>query len=61
MCIRDSVTVDATTGVGDVSLFGRHNDGFDISLREFLNGGSEVPDMRIMIDLGVGQVTVREQ
>lgn len=55
------VTVVATTGVGDVSLFGRHNDGFDINQESFLNGGSEVPDMRIIIDLGVGQVTVREQ
>lgn len=55
------ITVDATTGVGDVSVFGRHDDGFDISREDFLNGGSEVPDMRINIDLGVGQVTVREQ
>jgi phage shock protein PspC (stress-responsive transcriptional regulator) len=55
------ITVDATTGVGDVSLFGRHDDGLDIHREDFLNGGSEVPDMRINIDLGVGQVTVREQ
>ena len=38
-----------------------HDDGFDITQEGFLDGGDEVPDMRINIDLGVGQVTVREQ
>ena len=38
-----------------------HDDGFDIHQEDFLDGGGEVPDMRINIDLGVGQVTVREQ
>jgi len=55
------VTAVATTGVGDVSLFSQHNDGFDINEESFLDGGDDVPDMRIIIDLGVGQVTVREQ
>jgi len=55
------ITVDATTGLGDISLFGEHHDGIDLSQEDFLNGGSDVPDMRITIDLGVGQVTVREQ
>jgi phage shock protein PspC (stress-responsive transcriptional regulator) len=55
------VTVDATTGVGDVSVFGEHDDGFDITRQNSLNGGSNVPQMSITIDHGVGQVTVREQ
>lgn len=55
------VAVDASTGVGDISVFGQHNDGLDVTQDGFLNGGDEVPDMRIIIDLGVGQVTVREQ
>lgn len=55
------VSVHATVGVGDVSVFGQHDDGFDLSQDGFVDGGNEVPDMRINIDLGVGQVTVREQ
>lgn len=55
------VSVHASVGVGDVSVFGQHDDGFDLSQDGFLDGGNEVPDMRINIDLGVGQVTVREQ
>lgn len=55
------VSVDASVGVGDISIFGQHDDGLDISQNGFVNGGTEVPDMRISIDLGVGQVTVREQ
>ncbi|UUZ57976.1 cell wall-active antibiotics response protein [Nocardioides sp. B-3] len=55
------VSVHAAVGVGDISLFGQHDDGLDISEDGFVDGGNEVPDMRINIDLGVGRVTVREQ
>jgi phage shock protein PspC (stress-responsive transcriptional regulator) len=55
------VTASATTGVGDVSVFGEHDDGFDVTRENSLNGGSDVPQMNITIDHGVGQVTVREQ
>ena len=55
------VSVEASVGIGDVSIFGRHDDGLDLKQDGFVNGGAEVPDMRIVIDLGVGQVTVREQ
>lgn len=55
------VSVDATTGVGAVKLFGEETDGLDTTQQRFFDGGDDVPDMRIIIDLGVGQVTVREQ
>lgn len=55
------VAVDASVGVGDLSLFGAHDEGLDIKQDGFVDGGNEVPDMRLIIDLGVGQVTVREQ
>lgn len=55
------VTVDASTGVGDVSVLGQQRDGLDVNQGGFLDGGDDVPDMQIIIDLGVGQVTVREQ
>ena len=55
------VSVDASTGVGAVSLFGEENDGFDTTQQKLFDGGDDVPDLSIIIDLGVGQVTVREQ
>ncbi|PUA81820.1 PspC domain-containing protein [Nocardioides currus] len=55
------VTVDASTGVGDVAVFGRSSDGLDVSQQGSVDGGDQVPDMNIIIDLGVGQVTVREK
>lgn len=55
------VTVDASTGIGDVTVFDQHQEGLDVNQDGFLSGGNDVPDMRITIDLGVGQVTVREQ
>ena len=47
------VTVDASTRVGDISVFGPHDDGLDVTQDGFLNGGDEVPDMRIITYLGV--------
>jgi hypothetical protein len=47
--------------VGVVDLFGVENDGFDTTQQKLVDGGDDVPDMSIIIDLGVGQVTVREQ
>lgn len=55
------VTVVATAGVGEVRLFGAIHDGFDINQETSVDGGADVPDMRIIVDLGVGQITVREQ
>lgn len=55
------ITVAASTGIGDVNVFDQHQNGLDVNQDGFLDGGYDVPDMRINIDLGVGQVTVREQ
>ena len=55
------VVVDASTGVGEINLFGQMNDGVDVTQQGSVDGGNDVPDMRIIIDLGVGQVTVHEQ
>lgn len=55
------VSLDASTGVGQIESFGRTEDGLDVSVDSFLGGGDGVPELRIIIDLGVGQVTVREQ
>ncbi len=55
------VSVHSSVGVGDISIFGEHDDGLGISRDGFVDGGIDVPDMRINIDLGVGQVTVSEQ
>ncbi|WP_297738787.1 PspC domain-containing protein [Nocardioides sp.] len=54
------VQAAATTGVGDVDVFDQHNDGFDVTVENLLDGGNEVPDLRIYVDLGVGEVTIRE-
>ncbi|QIK75495.1 LiaF domain-containing protein [Nocardioides piscis] len=54
------VSVEATTGIGGVELFGDETGGVGGMREALLDGGEDVPDMRILIDLGVGQVTVRE-
>ena len=60
--VPDGVDVSATSQVvgGDSRIFDRHADGFDTTLRGFLDGGDEVPDMTINIDLVAGEVIVRE-
>ena len=55
------VSVVATAGVGEVRLFGDLKEGFDINHEASIDGGDDVPAMRIVIDLGVGQVIVTEQ
>lgn len=55
------VTVDATTGVGGVDVFGQESGGFDAQQNGFVDGGDDAPAMTIEVDLGMGQVTVREQ
>ena len=55
------VSVDASAGVGGIEVFGRETGGFDVQQDGFVDGGDEVPDMTIEVDLGIGQVTVREQ
>ncbi|WP_457207706.1 PspC domain-containing protein [Nocardioides sp. P5_C9_2] len=55
------VTVDASAGVGNVDVLGQESGGLDVQQGGFVDGGDEVPDMTIEVDLGMGQVTVREQ
>ncbi|HXH77043.1 PspC domain-containing protein [Nocardioides sp.] len=55
------VTAAGTTGVGDVSVFERRNDGLDVTVEELLDRGDDVPDMNIFVDLGVGEITIREK
>jgi hypothetical protein len=55
------VSVDASAGVGNVDVLGQESGGVDVQLDGFVDGGDEVPAMTIEVDLGMGQVTVREQ
>ncbi|WP_159081378.1 PspC domain-containing protein [Nocardioides sediminis] len=55
------VSVDASTGVGAVDLLGRETGGFGVQEDGFVDGGAGAPQMTIEVDLGIGQVTVREQ
>lgn len=54
------VSVQAQVVGGDVRVFDRRADGFDVSLDHSLDGGDDVPDMSISIDLVAGEVIVRE-
>ncbi|GAB3028082.1 hypothetical protein GCM10011376_16530 [Nocardioides flavus (ex Wang et al. 2016)] len=54
------VSVQAQVVGGDVQLFDRRADGFDVTLQNSLDGGDDVPDLSIDIDLVAGQVVVRE-
>jgi phage shock protein PspC (stress-responsive transcriptional regulator) len=60
--VPDGVDVDVTTGVvgGNSDVFGQRSDGFDITQNGSLDGGDDVPDMSITIDLVGGEIVVRE-
>ncbi|MFC7362027.1 PspC domain-containing protein [Nocardioides astragali] len=60
--VPDGVDVAVRTEVvaGDSRVFDLRNDGFDISVDGFRDGGAEAPAMTITIDLGVGEILVRE-
>jgi phage shock protein PspC (stress-responsive transcriptional regulator) len=60
--VPDGVDVDVQTGVvgGNSEVFGQRSDGFDISQDGSLDGGDDVPDMSITIDLVGGEIVVRE-
>jgi hypothetical protein len=55
------VRAAGTVGVGDVRVFDRGGDGFDVTVENLLDGGRDVPDMNIYVDLAIGEVTIREQ
>jgi hypothetical protein len=53
-----TVEVDAHTGLGDLRVFGRHSNGFDLD-REVTARGSELgPHVKVKIRVGVGSVEV---
>ena len=54
------VEVTADVGVGDARLFERRADGLGVTQEGFLDGGAGAPELDITIDLGVGEVVVRE-
>ncbi len=60
--VPDGMDVDVRTQVvgGQSSVFDQRSDGFDITQDGFLDGGDEVPDMSITIDLVGGEIIVRE-
>jgi phage shock protein PspC (stress-responsive transcriptional regulator) len=60
--VPDGMDVDVQTQVvgGTSRVFDQTNDGFDITQDGFLDGGDEVPDMSITIDLVGGEIIVRE-
>jgi phage shock protein PspC (stress-responsive transcriptional regulator) len=60
--VPDGVDVDVRTGVvgGSSDVFGQRSDGFDITQNGSLDGGDDVPDMSITIDLVGGEIVVRE-
>lgn len=60
--VPDGMDVDVTTQVvgGDSRVFDQRSDGFDITQNGFLDGGDDVPDMSITIDLVAGEIIVRE-
>ena len=54
------VAVETEVVAGDSRVFDQRNDGFDINVDGFRDGGAEAPDMTITIDLAVGEIIVRE-
>lgn len=60
--VPDGMDVDVRTQVvgGDSRVFDQRSDGFDITQNGFLDGGDDVPDMSIDIDLVAGEIIVRE-
>ena len=54
------VSVETQVAAGDSRVFDQRQDGFDIRVDGFLDGGDEVPDMTLTIDIAVGEIVVRE-
>ena len=60
--VPDGMDVNVVTqvGAGDSRVFDQRQDGFDLHVDSFLDGGDDVPDMTITIDMAVGEIVVRE-
>jgi phage shock protein PspC (stress-responsive transcriptional regulator) len=53
-----TVSVSAHSGVGDVSLFGRHDGGLDMAHTVVAAGGRGSAHLSLHVEAGVGQATV---
>ena len=60
--VPEGMDVSVKTQVvgGDSRVFDRRSEGFDVTVDHSLDGGDEVPDMSIAIDLAFGEIIVRE-
>jgi len=60
--VPDGMDVDvrAQLVAGDVRIFDERRDGFDITVAQSLDGGDDVPDLSIDIDMVAGEILVRE-
>ena len=54
------VAVQTEVVAGDSRVFDQRQDGFDVQLDGFRDGGAGAPDMTITIDLVAGEIIVRE-
>ncbi|SFB35755.1 phage shock protein C (PspC) family protein [Nocardioides alpinus] len=54
------VSVETQVVAGDSRVFNQREGGFDVALDHFRDGGDEVPDMSLTIDLVAGEIIVRE-
>ena len=54
------VSVETQVVAGDSRVFDRRQDGFDIAVDNVLDGGDEVPDLSLTIDLVAGEIIVRD-
>jgi phage shock protein PspC (stress-responsive transcriptional regulator) len=53
-----NVTAHARAGLGDISLFGEHQDGGGIELTQNQFGGIDAPSLRLDLQVGLGEVDV---
>jgi phage shock protein PspC (stress-responsive transcriptional regulator) len=54
------VTVRSQSAAGDTRVFDQREDGFDVIVDGFLDGGDDVPDLTLNVEIAVGDIVVRE-
>ena len=57
----DVTVAGAVDGPGDVSILGDHSSGFEMSDEGFVDAPGQAPQLSIDVNLGVGEIVVREQ
>ena len=56
------VTIEASTGAGEIDMLGRLQSGLGLTERAFVDGASgDAPSLTLTIDMGLGEIAVREQ